>query len=298
MPFFSIVIPTYNRADFIAATLRSVLAQTFTDLEVIVVDDGSKDHTAEVVNPFLADPRLHYLPKLNEERGKARNYGLACAKGEYVLFLDSDDLFHPIHLATLRQAIEEQQPNFVATKYNFDRNGHIAPSDLALLPAGHYGFDFFVHGNALACNICVRRTNPNLHLFEEDRGYAAVEDWMFMLENTQQDTVYLVDAVTLTMNDHDQRSMRADNSGLVRRLTAAAGWMQQRLHMSAPQMRQLLGHVHYLCAIHSYMDGHRRAALSHWRHANNGVSWRRQLPLLIRIVAGATLMDKLKKQLT
>ncbi len=293
-PYFSIVIPTYNRAGFIAATLQSVLAQTFAALEIIVVDDGSKDNTAEVVCQFT-DSRLHYHPKQNEERGKARNYGLALAKGEYVIFLDSDDLFHPTHLATLYQAIaEQQQPNFIATKYNFDRNGHLAPSDLATLPAGRYGFDFFAHGNALACNICVRRANPSLHLFEEDRRYAAVEDWMFMLENTQQDTVYLVDAVTLTMNDHDQRSMRADNSGLVRRLIAAGEWMQQRLRMSASQMRQLLGHVHYLCAIHSYMDGHRSAALRHWHQTGGGVSWRRRLPLLVRIVAGTTVMNKLK----
>lgn len=79
---------------------------------------------------------------------------------------------------------------------------------------------------------------------------------MFMLENTQQDTVYLIDAVTLTMTDHDARSMRADNSGLVRRLLLSADWMRQRLCLPAPQMRELLGHIHYLCAIHCYMDEH------------------------------------------
>lgn len=80
----------------------------------------------------------------------------------------------------------------------------------------------------------MRRQNPGLHPFEEDRRYAAVEDWMFMLENTQQDTVYLIDAVTLTMTDHDARSMRADNSGLVRRLLLSADWMRQHLRLPAP----------------------------------------------------------------
>ena len=294
-PFFSVVIPTYNRAGFIADTLRSVLAQSFAALEVLVVDDGSQDNTAEVVAQLAADARLHYLPKANEERGKARNYGLARARGEYVLFLDSDDLLHPNHLATLHTHIQAQaRPNFIATKYNFNRNGHLSNSDLAPLPAGQYGVDLFVKGNALACNICVRRQNPGLHPFEEDRRYAAVEDWMFMLENTQQDTVYLIDAVTLTMTDHDARSMRADNSGLVRRLLLSADWMRQRLRLPAPQMRELLGHVHYLCAIHCYMDGHRSAALAHWQQAGPGIGWRRRLPLLARILVGPELINSLK----
>ncbi|GAB3741496.1 hypothetical protein GCM10027594_21190 [Hymenobacter agri] len=231
-PFFSIVIPTYNRAGFIGATLDSVLAQTFPHLEILVVDDGSKDNTAEVVGRY-ADPRLRYYPKENAERGVARNYGLARAHGEYVLFLDSDDRFHANHLATLHAKIQALgQPNFIATKYDFDRDGVIAPSDTAALPEGWYGLDTFVRGNALACNICVRRQNPGLHRFEEDRSYAAVEDWMFMLENTQHDRIYLVDAVTLTMNDHDQRSMRSDNTALVRRLQLALGWMLARVQLT------------------------------------------------------------------
>jgi glycosyltransferase involved in cell wall biosynthesis len=100
-PFFSIVIPTYNRADLIAATLRSVHTQEFIDFEVLIIDDGSKDNTAEVVQSFIADARFQYLPKPNEERGVARNYGLARARGEYVLFLDSDDRLHSNHLSTL-----------------------------------------------------------------------------------------------------------------------------------------------------------------------------------------------------
>ncbi|MEJ7663701.1 MAG: glycosyltransferase family A protein [Hymenobacter sp.] len=230
-PFFSVVIPTYNRAGFIGATLHSVFKQDFTGFEILIVDDGSRDNTAEVVRSFN-DSRLRYLPKENAERGAARNYGLDRAGGEYVLFLDSDDLLHPQHLATLHTAITAQQPrpNFIATKYDFDRDGQRRPSDMAPLPAGPLGFDAFLRGNVLACNVCVRRVNPALQRFEEDRRYAAVEDWLFMLENTQHgEPIQLVDAVTLTMNDHDQRSMRADNQCLIRRLELAC-----RLDARAP----------------------------------------------------------------
>lgn len=295
-PFFSIIIPTYNRATFIGATLQSVLAQTDADFEVLIVDDGSKDDTAAVVQPFLADARISYWPKENAERGAARNYGLARARGEYAIFLDSDDRFHPTHLAGLRAKIEQlNRPNFIAAKYDFDRDGVRADSDLAGVAEGWYGLDFFVRGNALACNICVRRQNPQLHPFEADRRYAAVEDWMFMLENTQQDRVYIIDAVTLTMNDHDARSMRSDNTALVRKLQLALDWMLQRLQLTPEQRRLLAGRVYYLCAIHAYADGHRAAALRYTRQAAPGLPAKTVAMLLLRTLLGPRVVAMLKR---
>jgi glycosyltransferase involved in cell wall biosynthesis len=294
-PFFSVVIPTYNRADLIGLTLQSVLDQDFIGFEILVVDDGSTDNTAAVVQAY-SDPRLHYLPKANAERGAARNYGLARAQGEYVLFLDSDDRLHPNHLSTLRGKIEAlNRPNFIATKYDFDRDGVRTASDTAALPEGWLGLDTFVRGNALACNICVRRQNPALQLFEEDRRYAAVEDWMFMLENTQQDRVYLVDAVTLTMNDHDQRSMRSDNTALVRRLQLALAWMLERVTLAPAQRRVLTGRVYYLCAIHAYADEHRAEAFAFARRAAPFLPAKQALILLVRCLVGQGAVGWLKK---
>ena len=73
-PLFSIVIPTYNRAHLIGKTIESVLRQEFTDFEILIVDDGSKDNTEEVASTFT-DKRIRYLKKQNAERGAARNYG-------------------------------------------------------------------------------------------------------------------------------------------------------------------------------------------------------------------------------
>ncbi|WP_197062944.1 glycosyltransferase family 2 protein [Hymenobacter sp. APR13] len=298
-PFFSIVTPTYNRANLIGLTLDSVLAQKFEAWELLIVDDGSKDETAAVVQPYLADPRIQYLSKENAERGAARNYGLARARGEYVIFLDSDDRLHPTHLTTLKQKIAELgQPAFIATKYDFDRDGQRRPSDLSSLPAGPLGFEAFLDGNPLACNICIRRLNPSLYLFEEDRRYAAVEDWMFMLENTQHGGgVQLVDAVTLTMNDHDQRSMRADNQGLIRRLELAAGWMEQHLTLTAGQRRRLLGRVYYLCSIHSHIDGFQAQAMRHALRAIPGLPLRAGVELLIRCAAPPALVQWAKRRM-
>lgn len=298
-PFFSIVIPTYNRADIISLTLESVLTQGFSAFEILVVDDGSTDDTAAVIARH-SNPRLHYYPKENAERGAARNYGLARARGEYVLFLDSDDQFHPHHLSTLRAAIAAQAtpPNFMATKYDFERAGQRRPSDLAALPAGPLGFDTFIKGNVLACNVGVRRANPALYPFEEDRRYAAVEDWLFLLQNTQHgDAVQLVDALTLTMNDHDQRSMRADNQGLIRRLELAADWMQQHLTLTPGQRRRLLGHVYYLCAIHAHIDGYQAQALRFAGRAVPGLPAGEGAALLLRCATPAAVVQWAKRRL-
>jgi len=92
-PKVSVIIPTYNRARFIGAAVESVLAQTFTDFELILVDDGSTDETSEIVHRYLDDPRILYIQQNNRGRSHARNRALAVARGAYIAFLDSDDSY-------------------------------------------------------------------------------------------------------------------------------------------------------------------------------------------------------------
>lgn len=94
---FSIIIPTYNRANVVSRAIQSVFNQTFQDFEIIVVDDGSKDNTKEVVNR-ITDPRIRYIYQMNQGSNPARNNGILNAKGNYVSFLDSDDEWMPTML--------------------------------------------------------------------------------------------------------------------------------------------------------------------------------------------------------
>jgi glycosyltransferase involved in cell wall biosynthesis len=89
----SIILPTFNRSRYLPLALDSILAQTYRDLEVIVVDDGSTDDTEQVVMPYSG--QIKYIYQENQGRGAARNVGLQYATGEYIAFLDSDDLWHP-----------------------------------------------------------------------------------------------------------------------------------------------------------------------------------------------------------
>ena len=93
MSHVSVIIPTYKHRDFVLATLDSVFAQTFTDYEVIVVNDGSPDDTADVLKPLAEAGRIHYIEQANQGQAAARNRGLAEAQGEFIAFLDDDDLW-------------------------------------------------------------------------------------------------------------------------------------------------------------------------------------------------------------
>jgi glycosyltransferase involved in cell wall biosynthesis len=101
---FSVIIATYDRAKFIEATLESVRAQEFKDYETIVVDDGSTDETMSLLQEH---PWVRVLRQKNKGSGAARNYGASQARGEYIAFLDSDDIWFPWTLATYATVIHD-----------------------------------------------------------------------------------------------------------------------------------------------------------------------------------------------
>jgi glycosyltransferase involved in cell wall biosynthesis len=108
-PKVSVVIPTYNRAVHVQNGIKSVLAQTFSDLEVIVVDDGSSDGTGEILRDTFGD-RIRYYFQPNQGASVARNRGVEEARGEWIAFLDSDDLWEKEKLEWQFRALEQFGP--------------------------------------------------------------------------------------------------------------------------------------------------------------------------------------------
>jgi glycosyltransferase involved in cell wall biosynthesis len=108
-PKVSVVIPTYNRAAKVQAGIHSVLAQTFSDLEVIVVDDGSSDGTGQILRDLFGD-RIRYFAQANQGASVARNRGVEEARGEWIAFLDSDDIWEKDKLEWQFRALKEFSP--------------------------------------------------------------------------------------------------------------------------------------------------------------------------------------------
>jgi glycosyltransferase involved in cell wall biosynthesis len=94
-PLISVVIATYNMGCYLPFAIRSVLDQTYRNMEILVVDDGSTDDTSHTLEPFLDDSRVRYYVQRNRGQAAAKNHGLGRSKGEYVAFLDADDMWAP-----------------------------------------------------------------------------------------------------------------------------------------------------------------------------------------------------------
>lgn len=114
----SIIMPSYNTAKFISETIESVLVQTYTNWELIIVDDCSTDNTDEVVKSFLSYNRIKYIKnEKNSGAAVSRNRALREAKGKWIAFLDSDDLWLPVKLEKQIAFMKENDYHFSYTNY-------------------------------------------------------------------------------------------------------------------------------------------------------------------------------------
>lgn len=130
MPEVSIVMPLYNKAGTVGRAVESILNQTFTDWQLIVVDDGSTDNSAEIVG-VLGDGRIELIRQSNQGPGAARNAGIAAARGKYLAFLDADDEWYRWYLANAVEAITNNDVSLVGTTFyewpkKMDMTGHWA----------------------------------------------------------------------------------------------------------------------------------------------------------------------------
>jgi len=253
-PFFSIVIPTYNRAGIIVKSIQTVLSQTFSNIEVLVVDDGSTDNTREVVGA-LTDPRIKYHWKENAERGAARNYGALIARGRFVNFLDSDDLLYPHHLQTAFDFIATN-PACDVFHLGFDIKDELGRLVRNTTPIRSIN-DEILSGNVLSCNgVFVKKEVAEANRFSEDRQLSGLEDWELWIRLCSKFVFLHDNRITSTIIQHSNRSvMETDASKITTKvdrfvaiacantnnrttfgkrlnLTQASAWTYAALHLS------------------------------------------------------------------
>ncbi len=215
LPTFSVIIPTYNHANYLGESLKSVMNQTFTDFEVIVVNNFSTDNTLDVVKK-VGDDRVQVVNYQNHGViGAARNAGIKVSKGSYVAFLDSDDSWYPNKLERVSEEIQSNPRAglFCHNQDWFRENEPVIQSHFG--PPPQYAGDMFEHlmleynGPSTSATVVARKYLDEVSLFSEDPRYITVEDYDLWLKLSQVCSFRFIEDVLGSIKFHDESA--ADN---------------------------------------------------------------------------------------
>ena len=225
-PLFSIIIPTYNRADDLKNAVQSVLNQKIEDYEIIIVDDASTDHTKSVIKKFTDTRIIFFSKSKNEERAKARNFGIKKANGDYITFLDSDDVIYPNFLEEGKKLIKKfNTPEWIHLAYEIrDKNGKVIErknkrkQDLARS---------LLSGNHLSCvGVLIRKDIIKKNHFNEDPEIIGSEDYLLWLKLSFNFSLRFSNTICASVCDYSGRSIRSFNSErLIKRIEKSISYV-------------------------------------------------------------------------
>ncbi len=225
---FSIIVPSFNRANLIKSTLISLQKQSFENYEIIVVDDGSTDATEQVVRS-IANDKTDYFRIENSERGAARNFGASRAKGHYINFFDSDDIALPNHLfEASKMIVNYNRPEWFHLGFAWS-----TPNNILFRKIDNYRGstlnNIIPNGNPLSCNgVFIRKDVILKHPFNEDRALSASEDYELWIRLAARYPLYYSNTITSLIIDHDDRSVRIINGDkLIKRLELLIYYLKQ-----------------------------------------------------------------------
>lgn len=177
----SIIIPTYNRAGTLARAIQSVIVQSYSDWELIIIDDGSTDNTEELVKSFIEqDKRIQYI-SFSENKGQAaaRNKGIRASDGEYIAFQDSDDCWMPDKLQMQVSMMEEHlEYGLVYGQMVYDENG-VLSAPYPSLDGGDRIFEVCLRQNQISTQTMLVRKAVFDEIGLFDASLSALEDIFF-----------------------------------------------------------------------------------------------------------------------
>lgn len=216
----SVIIPTYNRAQYIAEAIDSVLNQTYQDFEIIIVDDGSTDNTKEIIKPYLDDysNKIRYFYQKNKGISAARNMAINKAREDYIAFLDSDDRWLPEKLEKQMKVIKDENINFVYSAMYVENNGRMTNRIIPANPATDFlGLLTKNQSIAMATTIIKKEYITKTGMFDETLTVSVDYDlWLRVL--LKYKVKYLKEPLTIYREHADNITKNIENvkkSGIV-----------------------------------------------------------------------------------
>lgn len=191
----SVIIPTYNREGTIERSVKSVLEQTYQDFELIIVDDGSTDHTRERVEAFKSE-KIRYIEQKNAGAAAARNTGIMQARGSVIAFQDSDDYWHPDKLEKQMRALEKNKADIVFCKLR--RHNYSTDNVWPMIPEGFVEYEQILKRPSVSTQtLCGKTEVFRENLF--DCTLPALEDYAFSVKVAKKYKMYYMKEVLVDL---------------------------------------------------------------------------------------------------
>jgi glycosyltransferase involved in cell wall biosynthesis len=264
-PFFSVVVPTYNRANFLEKTLRSLLNQSFQNFEIIVVDDGSTDNTESHIQK-IDDTRVRYYKKQNGGVSSARNYGLQFAKGDFINFFDSDDIAYPNHLEEANKYIEGK-PLAKIIMFDFEWGDAERKNVKEVIMRFGDPNKAILHSNYPSTN-CVFLHKDVFKELRFNESLSISEDWELWIKCSVRYKFHLGRVKTSYFIDHGERSVRKFNFDHVANQTKLLLNSLRQDKLFYPKNRSVLkriqAHMFSYIAIHAAIKANKTQAISYF----------------------------------
>jgi len=237
-PLVSVVMPTYNQGNFIRESISSVLGQDYKDIELIIIDNYSCDNTETVVRSF-DDGRIRYFRlRNNGVIAVSRNVGIEKAKGAYIAFIDSDDMWYPSKISAQMEFLE-MYPEIALVACDLDiyqENVFINRTLLHGMKKEVRGsiFDKIIFKNAVSCSSVLVRSEvfKNIGVFDEDPRLVSIEDWDLWLRITHSYPACIIPEVlgryTLHRDNISKKSSMLNKMTYVIDKSAKNAWISER----------------------------------------------------------------------
>lgn len=280
-PTVSVIIPTYNRKKLLQRAVNSALAQTQTDIEIIVVDDGSTDGTAELFT-HTEDARVQYHLLPHHGACAARNTGISLANGRYIAFLDSDDVWRPDKLAKQQRQLESSGADVVFCAFRRHDGTRVVRYPEADVPEGLISYQQLLSGNLVSTQTifgradCMKRV-----LFDEN--FPRMQDWEYAIRLAATSKLFYFSDVLAELYVQPDSISRKPELGL-KAMRLLLQKYRRDFANSLPNTLLMLGTMETFadqcggkCAV-DYLKA--LSAKRHWR--DNAFLFRRSVVLLLR----------------
>lgn len=200
MNLVSIIIPTYNNANTICRSVDSCINQTYGNIEIIVIDDGSTDNTKEVLSKYNSDERFKYIYQDNQERSTARNHGLDVAKGKYIQFLDSDDEIYPTKIEKQVNFLDAN-PEYFLVYCGVEYKNELGQITHTLEPKINGNIDYKILNNNFFAIHSPLFHNSDIRFNQQINR---LEDWMYWIDLTKNKNVFYISDLLCIVNINKQ----------------------------------------------------------------------------------------------